>query len=129
MDARARALELVDQWHRELRELLPAGADIFDAHLHLGHDIDGMIGDYDQLIGLMDAYGISGAFMFCLDEPDRHPSFSAANDRTLAHAAQSKGRLIPFVRAATARLGSFAAVTDGCRSGSSRQNMKAREIA
>jgi predicted TIM-barrel fold metal-dependent hydrolase len=98
MDARARALELVDQWHRELRELLPAGADIFDAHLHLGHDIDGMIGDYDQLIGLMDAYGISRAFMFCLDEPDRHPSFSAANDRTLAYAAQSKGRLIPFVR-------------------------------
>jgi predicted TIM-barrel fold metal-dependent hydrolase len=98
MDARARALELVDQWHRELRELLPAGADIFDAHLHLGHDIDGMIGDYDQLLGLMDAYGISRAFMFCLDEPDRHPSFSAANDRTLAYAAQSKGRLIPFVR-------------------------------
>jgi hypothetical protein len=46
----------------------------------------------------MDAYGISRAFMFCLDEPDRHPSFSAANDRTLAYAAQSKGRLIPFVR-------------------------------
>ena len=98
MDARARALELVDQWHRELQELLPAGADIFDAHLHLGHDIDGMIGDYDQLIELMDSYGISRAFMFCLDEPDRHPSFTAANDRTLAFAERSNGRLIPFVR-------------------------------
>jgi predicted TIM-barrel fold metal-dependent hydrolase len=98
MDARARALELVDQWHRELRELLPAGADIFDAHLHLGHDIDGMVGDYDQLLELMDAYAISRAFMFCLDEPDRHPSFTAANDRTLAFAARSNGRLIPFVR-------------------------------
>jgi predicted TIM-barrel fold metal-dependent hydrolase len=98
MDARARALELVDRWHRELRELLPAGTDIFDAHLHLGHDIDGMVGDYDQLIELMDSYGISRAFMFCLDEPDRHPSFSAANDRTLAFAARSNGRLIPFVR-------------------------------
>jgi predicted TIM-barrel fold metal-dependent hydrolase len=98
VDARARALELIEQWHRELRELLPAGADIFDAHLHLGHDIDGMVGDYDQLIELMDAYGISRAFMFCLDEPDRHPSFTAANDRTLAFAAQSNGRLIPFVR-------------------------------
>ena len=98
MDARARALELVDQWHRELRKLLPAGADIFDAHLHLGHDIDGMIGDYDQLIELMDSYGISRAFMFCLDEPDRHPSFTAANDRTLAYAERSNGRLIPFVR-------------------------------
>jgi uncharacterized protein len=98
VEARARALELVDQWHRELRELVPAGADIFDAHLHLGHDIDGMVGDYDQLLELMDGYGISRAFMFCLDEPDRHPSFSAANDRTLAFAQQSDGRLIPFVR-------------------------------
>src|SRR3954467_5603999 len=98
MDARARALELVDLWHRELRELLPAGADIFDAHLHLGHDIDGMVGDYDQLVELMDSYGISRAFMFCLDEPARHPSFTAATDRTLAFAARSNGRLIPFVR-------------------------------
>jgi uncharacterized protein len=98
MDARARALELVEQWHRELRELIPVDADIFDAHLHLGHDIDGMVGDYDDLLELMDSYGISRAFMFCLDEPDRHPSFSAANDRTLAHAERSNGRLIPFVR-------------------------------
>src|ERR687888_21162 len=52
---------------------------------------------YDQAV-VMDAYGISRAFMFCLDEPDRHPSFSAANDRTLAFAARSGGRLIPFVR-------------------------------
>jgi predicted TIM-barrel fold metal-dependent hydrolase len=98
VEARARALELVEQWHRELRELLPADADIFDAHLHLGHDIDSMVGDYDQLVELMDSYGISRAFMFCLDEPDRHPSFTAANDRTLAFAERSNGRLIPFVR-------------------------------
>ena len=78
--------------------LLPDGAEIFDAHLHLGHDIDGMVGDYDQLEQLMDRYGISRAFMFCLDEPDRHPAFTAANDRTLAFAARSNGRLIPFVR-------------------------------
>jgi predicted TIM-barrel fold metal-dependent hydrolase len=98
VEARARALELVDQWHRELQALLPADADIFDAHLHLGHDIDGMVGDYDQLLEVMDSYEISRAFMFCLDEPDRHPSFSAANDRTLAFAERSNGRLIPFVR-------------------------------
>ena len=98
MDPRTRALELVDQWHGELQRLLPDGAAIFDAHVHLGHDIDGMVGDYAELEQLMASYGISRAFMFCLDEPDRHPSFSAANDRTLAHAARSNGRLIPFVR-------------------------------
>jgi hypothetical protein len=36
--------------------------------------------------------------MFCLDEPDRHPAFRAANDRTLEHAAAAGGRLIPYVR-------------------------------
>jgi predicted TIM-barrel fold metal-dependent hydrolase len=98
MDARATALDLVERYDEEVRRLLPADADIFDAHLHLGHDIDGMVGDYDQLEALMGAYGISRAFMFCLDEPDREPSFTAANDRTLAFAERSAGRLIPFVR-------------------------------
>ena len=36
--------------------------------------------------------------MFCLDKPDRHPAFRAANDRTLAYAERSEGRLVPFVR-------------------------------
>jgi uncharacterized protein len=98
VDARARADELVGRWDEHLRGLLPAGADIFDVHLHLGHDIDGMVGDLDQLLAIMDRYGISRAFMFCLDEPDRHPGFSAANDRTLAFAERSAGRLIPFLR-------------------------------
>jgi uncharacterized protein len=98
VDARSHALELVEQWDEELRRFVPDGADIFDAHLHLGHDIDGMIGDYEQLESLMERYGISRAFMFCLDEPDRHPAFRAANDRTLEYAERSNGRLIPFVR-------------------------------
>ncbi len=98
MDALSRALGLVEQWNEELQRELPEGAVVFDAHLHLGHDIDGLIGDYDELERLMERYGISRAFMFCLDEPDRHPSFTAANDRTLAFAERSNGRLIPFLR-------------------------------
>ena len=81
-----------------MRAGLPAELDIFDAHTHLGHDIDGMVGVYDKLIAGMDRYGMSRANMFCLDEPDRHPGFTAANDRTLAFAARSEGRLVPFVR-------------------------------
>ena len=97
-EAIARAEELVAGWDAELRRELPEGAEIFDAHTHLGHDIDGMVGDYDQLLGLMDSWGVERAFMFCLDEPDRVPAFRAGNDRTLAFAARSEGRLIPFVR-------------------------------
>jgi predicted TIM-barrel fold metal-dependent hydrolase len=98
VDAQSRAWELVQQYDRELAQLLPAGSVIFDAHLHLGHDIDGMVGDYDVLERSMAQHGIARAFVFCLDEPDRHPAFSAANDRTLAYAERSNGRLIPFVR-------------------------------
>jgi uncharacterized protein len=98
VEALERAQELVAAWAEEVRHELPAGADVFDAHTHLGNDIDGMSGAYDDLLDIMDRYAISQAFVFCMDEPDRHPAFRAANDRTLAFAERSSGRLIPFVR-------------------------------
>jgi predicted TIM-barrel fold metal-dependent hydrolase len=97
-DALSRAQALISGYDDELRRLLPAGAQIFDAHLHLGHDIDGFSGQYEELERILDVYGISRAFMFCMDEPDREPAFRAPNDRTLEHAERSGGRLIPFVR-------------------------------
>jgi predicted TIM-barrel fold metal-dependent hydrolase len=97
-DPLQRAQKLMAEWDEELRRELPEGAEIFDAHTHLGTDIDGMVGVYDDLIRGMEKYGMSRANMFCLDEPDRHPGFRAGNDRTLAFAARSDGRLIPFVR-------------------------------
>lgn len=97
-DALQRAQELLALYEGELRGELPADADIYDAHVHLGDDIDGMAGRFDELMTGMERYGVSRANMFCLDEPDRHPGFRAANDRTLAFAERSNGRLVPFVR-------------------------------
>ena len=93
-----RAQELFATFEAEVRKELPAGADIFDAHTHLGDDIDGMAGRFDELIAVMDRYGVSRCNVFCLDEPDRQPAFRAGNDRTLEAAGRSNGRLIPFVR-------------------------------
>jgi hypothetical protein len=100
VDALERAQEVAAAWDERLRADLPADLDVFDAHTHLGTDIDGMVGRYEELIGSLDRYGFSRAFMFCLDEPDRHPGFRAGNDRTLEFAARSEGRLVPFVRLA-----------------------------
>jgi uncharacterized protein len=97
-DAFQRAQELISLYADELREELPEGADIYDAHVHLGDDIDGMSGRFDELLSGMERYGVSRANMFCLDEPDRHPGFRNANDRTLAFAERSEGRLVPFAR-------------------------------
>ena len=97
-EALQRAQELLEAYERELKAELPENAEIFDAHVHLGTDIDGFQGNYEELLRIFDRFGISRAFMFCLDEPDRHPGFRAPNDRTLEHARRSEGRLIPFVR-------------------------------
>lgn len=97
-DAFERGQELIATYNEELRKELPTDAEIFDAHVHLGNDIDGFRGTYEELERILDANGISRAFMFCMDEADRHPGFKAPNDRTLEHAKRSEGRLIPFVR-------------------------------
>jgi predicted TIM-barrel fold metal-dependent hydrolase len=97
-EALARAQELLSRWDAELERIVPSGCRIFDVHVHLGNDIDGMVGIVDELIRVQERYHIDHAFMFCLDEPDRHPAFRAGNDRTLEFAERSNGRLIPFVR-------------------------------
>ena len=97
-DAFERGQELIATYDEELRKELPTGAEIFDAHAHLGNDIDGFRGIFDELDRIMDSHAISRAFMFCMDEPDRHPGFRVPNDRTLEYAQRSEGRLIPFVR-------------------------------
>jgi uncharacterized protein len=98
MDALDRTRRLLDEFTATVRAELPSGATLFDAHTHLGSDIDGMAGRYDELTGMLSTYGFGGAFMFCMDEHDREPGFRAANDRTLAFAERSGGTLIPFVR-------------------------------
>jgi uncharacterized protein len=97
-DVFERANELVALYDEELRGLVPEGAEVFDAHVHVGRDIDGFVAPLDDLLATMRHYGVSRAFAFCLDEPDRHPAFRAANDRTLASAERSEGLLVPFVR-------------------------------
>jgi predicted TIM-barrel fold metal-dependent hydrolase len=93
-----RSTRIVETYETELRSELPEGAYLFDVHTHLGDDIDGMHGSYEELAAVLDRYGFSGAFVFCLDEPDREPAFCVPNDRTLSHAARSAGKLVPFVR-------------------------------
>jgi predicted TIM-barrel fold metal-dependent hydrolase len=97
-EAVERARRLLSGYDEELRRAIPEGAELFDAHVHVGRDIDGFVAPYDELISFLGRYGVGRAFAFCMDEPDREPAFRAANDRTLAAAERSGGVLIPFVR-------------------------------
>ncbi len=92
-----RAGEILASCDALVRADLPADAVLWDAHTHLGDDIDGMTGRPQDLLGMLGSHGFAGAFTFCLDEPDRAPAFRAANDRTLEYAAGDE-RILPFVR-------------------------------
>ena len=98
MTAFEHAQALVAEWDADLRVELPEHARLVDVHTHLGHDIDGTSGRYEELTGVLDRYGFETAFVFCMDEHDREPAFTVPNDRTLSHAERSRGRLVPFVR-------------------------------
>ncbi len=93
-----RVLRLVETYEEELAALVPPGTTLFDAHVHVGRDIDGSTAAYEELETFLRRSGVERAFTFCLDEPDREPAFRAPNDRTLEAAERSQGLLVPFVR-------------------------------
>jgi predicted TIM-barrel fold metal-dependent hydrolase len=93
-----RVRRLVETYEEELSRLIPAGTALFDAHVHVGRDIDGFVAPFEELVSFLRGSGAVRAFAFCMDEPDREPAFRAPNDRTLEAAARSEGLLVPFVR-------------------------------
>src|SRR5579871_5076120 len=83
----------------ELRELLPEGCAIVDAHTHLGLDEDGRSLDLGSLLAALDEVGEGArACVFPLHDPERRPAYRTPNDRVLGWAAESGGRLFPFCR-------------------------------
>lgn len=86
-------------FYEELVRLRPPGAEVLDAHTHLGEDEDGQRLTPDALIGLLDQAGPGArACAFPLHDPDRSPSYRRPNDRVLDWAADSGGRIIPYCR-------------------------------
>ncbi|HEY2202669.1 MAG TPA: amidohydrolase family protein [Solirubrobacteraceae bacterium] len=82
----------------EVERLRPADAEVFDAHTHLGLDEDGRSLALPALLELLDEAGARRACVFPLHDPERHPAYRVPNDRVLAWASESDGRLIPFCR-------------------------------
>jgi predicted TIM-barrel fold metal-dependent hydrolase len=82
----------------ETERLRPAHTEVIDAHTHLGLDEDGRSLTLEQLLSQLDRADARRACVFPLHDPERKPAYSVPNDRVLAWAANSEGRLIPFCR-------------------------------
>jgi predicted TIM-barrel fold metal-dependent hydrolase len=82
----------------ETARLRPSQAEVIDAHTHLGLDEDGRSLTLGQLLAQLDHADARRACVFPLHDPERKPSYSVPNDRVLAWARESEGRLVPFAR-------------------------------
>jgi uncharacterized protein len=82
----------------EAQRLRPAEAEVIDAHTHLGLDEDGRSLTLAQLLAQLDDAGARRACVFPLHDPERRPAYSVPNDRVIAWASESEGRLTPFCR-------------------------------
>ncbi|WP_370615229.1 amidohydrolase family protein [Mumia sp. Pv 4-285] len=92
---------LIQPWLHCLLDHLP-GAEVFDAHTHVGeHDPSGFTARWDELLGSLEAIDARAA-VFPLSEPS---GYREANLRCAEAAAQSGGRLTPFVRLTPSEVG------------------------
>jgi hypothetical protein len=82
----------------ETARLRPPDVEVIDAHTHLGLDEDGRSLTLEQLLGQLDVAEARRACVFPLHDPERRPAYSLPNDRVLAWASESDGRLVPFCR-------------------------------
>ena len=86
--------ELLRPWHEVLVAQSLEG-ELFDAHTHTGsNDPDGFSCTAQELTGALELAGARAA-VFSMHEPD---GYQQANDRVLAEAAASDGRLLAFSR-------------------------------
>lgn len=88
--------QLLTAWYRHAHSSLPEGVPVWDAHSHTGDmDPDGVVGHVDDLLDALGEAGHAGAVVASNHNP---AGYREANDRILAEAAASDGRLIPFLR-------------------------------
>lgn len=95
--ADVQALSDVEAW--ALRTVaVPDGAQVVDAHVHLGVDRDGHMLSGPDLVADLDACGVDAAVAFPADEPGPGGDFRDANARVLDAAAEFPDRIVPFCR-------------------------------
>ncbi len=71
---------------------------MIDAHTHLGLDEDGRSLTLEQLLDQLDARARAAHACSRCTTPSASPPTRLPNDRVLAWAAESEGRLVPFAR-------------------------------
>ena len=81
-----------------VRRKIPAGVEIFDAHAHIGADLDGRAMTPERMVRRMDAAGVSRTVVFPLNDPNAQKDYSGPNDVVWDAYEKHPDRFVPFFR-------------------------------
>lgn len=81
-----------------VRERLPTGVEIFDAHAHIGADVDGRTMTADGMRERMLAAGVKKSIVFPLNDPNARDDYAGPNDVVWAAFESYPELFVPFFR-------------------------------
>ena len=77
---------------------IPEGTEVFDAHAHIGADVDGRAMTGDGMRARMEAAGVSKSIVFPLNDPNAREDFSGPNDVLWEAYERYPDLFVPFFR-------------------------------
>ncbi len=81
-----------------VRSKIPPGVEIFDAHAHIGADVDGRTMTADGMRERMLAAGVKKSIVFPLNDPNARDDYSGPNDVVWAAYEEFPDFFVPFFR-------------------------------
>jgi predicted TIM-barrel fold metal-dependent hydrolase len=88
---------MADVW-AWVQSKIPTGVKIFDAHAHIGADVDGRAMTGDGMRDRMQAAGVERSIVFALNDPNARDDFSGPNDGVWEAHEEHPGFFVPFFR-------------------------------
>jgi uncharacterized protein len=77
---------------------IPAGTKVFDAHAHIGTDVDGRVVTAAGMKARMEAANVSRGIVFPLNDPNAREDYSEPNDVVWAAYEEHPEIFVPFFR-------------------------------
>ncbi|HKZ27985.1 MAG TPA: amidohydrolase family protein, partial [Rubrobacteraceae bacterium] len=77
---------------------IPTGVEVFDAHAHIGADVDGRTMTAEGMRERMEAAGVRRSIVFPLNDPNARDDYSGPNDVVWNAYEEHPGLFVPFFR-------------------------------
>lgn len=77
---------------------IPEGVEVFDAHAHIGADVDGRTMTAEGMRERMEAAGVRRSIVFPLNDPNARDDYSGPNDVVWNAHEEHPGFFVPFFR-------------------------------